>query len=79
MAGGKDKRGQGEKARRRWKDEWMVVTDRQGDRVGDWAKHADLKRFRCQWCNTVSFIFLKIFIINNFGREILMLKVMLIN
>ena len=62
-----------------WSAAWLELVDRQGDRVGDWAKHADLKRFRCQWCNTVSFIFLKIFIINNFGREILMLKVMLIN
>ena len=44
----RDRRGQEQKATRKWKDEWMAEVDRQGDKVGDWAQHADIKRFRCK-------------------------------
>jgi len=56
MVGTKDSRTQAVKATRKWRDEWMAEVDRQGDTVGDWAQHADAKRFRCRWCNTVKFI-----------------------
>ena len=46
MVGVRDRRGQEQKATRKWKDEWMAEVDRQGDKVGDWAQHADIKRFR---------------------------------
>ena len=47
-----DNRSQAQKATRRWKDDWMVEVDKQGDRVGDWVQHVDIKSFRCRWCNT---------------------------
>lgn len=53
MVGTVDRRSQALKATRKWRDDWMAETDKQGDRVGDWAQQVDIKTFRCRWCNTV--------------------------
>ena len=47
-----DNRTQAQKATRRWKDDWMLEVDKQGDRVGDWVQQVGIKSFRCRWCNT---------------------------
>ena len=36
-----------------WSPAWVLLSDRQGDRVGDWAEESPGRCYRCRWCKKV--------------------------
>ena len=39
-----------------WSAAWLGLTDKQGDRVGEWAEHGMERTFRCRWCDKVGLL-----------------------